>query len=164
MRALRRLLVACLASLAMYAVLFGCVLDRPLAYGFLEAQIDAKLARAAAIVRPKLVILAGSNAPYSHRCALIEEMLGTPCVNGGVAVGIGLDYLFARWRERLRPGDVVYLPMEEAQYARARDHGSRAGRGDHVPPRLAHPRPPLPGPLGRRAVRLRPALRGDGGD
>ncbi len=120
MRGARRLLAACLASLVLYGVLFGCVLDRPLAYGFLEAQIDAKLARAAAIEGPKLVILAGSNAPYSHRCELIEQVLGMPCVNGGVAVGIGLDYLFARWRDRLRPGDVVYLPMEEAQYMRPR--------------------------------------------
>ncbi|HJS87770.1 MAG TPA: hypothetical protein VJ779_20140 [Acetobacteraceae bacterium] len=115
-----RLLAVCLASLAGYGVVFGCVLDRPLAYGFLEAQIDAKLARAAAIEGPRLVILAGSNAPYSHRCEVIEPALGVPCVNGGVAVGIGLDYLFARWRERLRPGDVVYLPMEEAQYVRPR--------------------------------------------
>ena len=120
MRSARRLLAACLASLALYGVLFGCVLDRPLAYGFLQAQIDTKLARAAAIERPKLVILAGSNAPYSHRCELIERVVAMPCVNGGVAVGIGLDYLFARWRDRLQPADVVYLPMEEAQYVRSR--------------------------------------------
>ena len=43
-----------------------------------------------------------------------------PCVNAGVAVGIGLDYLFARWKPLLHPGDVVYLPMEEAQYVRDR--------------------------------------------
>ena len=43
-----------------------------------------------------------------------------PCVNGGVAVGIGLDYLFARWQHVLHPGDIVYLPMEEAQYVRTR--------------------------------------------
>jgi hypothetical protein len=43
-----------------------------------------------------------------------------PCVNGGVAVGIGLDYLFVRWEPLLHPGDVVYLPMEEAQYVRDR--------------------------------------------
>ena len=35
-----------------------------------------------------------------------------PCVNGGMAVGIGLDYLFARWQHVLHPGDMVYLPME----------------------------------------------------
>jgi hypothetical protein len=115
-----RLLSACLASLLLYALVFGCILDRPLALGFLRQQIDAKLARAAAIDGPKLVILAGSNGPYSHRCEIIEPILGMPCVNGGVAVGIGLDYLFARWQHVLRAGDTVYLPMEEAQYVRTR--------------------------------------------
>jgi hypothetical protein len=116
----RCLFSVCLASLLIYAFAFGFVLDRPLALGFLRRQIDAKLARAASIDRPKLVILAGSNGPYSHRCEVIEPILGMPCVNGGVAVGIGLDYLFERWRVVLRPGDVVYLPMEEAQYVRTR--------------------------------------------
>src|SRR5208282_5837169 len=59
---------------------------------------------------------AGSNGPYSHRCEVIEAMLDLPCVNGGVAVGIGLDYLFTRWRARLHAGDIVYLPMEQQQY------------------------------------------------
>ena len=85
---------ATLASLLLYGVLFGAVLDRPLELGFLAREIDAKLARAATIHGPKLVILAGSNGPYSHRCQVIEPMLELPCVNGGVAVGIGLDYLF----------------------------------------------------------------------
>ncbi|MEJ0017470.1 MAG: hypothetical protein WDN25_13085 [Acetobacteraceae bacterium] len=118
---IRRLVAACLASLVLYAILFGYVLDRPLSLGFLRGQIDAKLARAATIERPKLVILAGSNGPYSHRCEAMEAVLAIPCVNGGVAVGIGLDYLFARWRTVLRRGDTVYLPMEEAQYVRAHD-------------------------------------------
>ena len=103
--------------------------------GFLRPEIDAKLARGAAVGSPKLVILAGSNGPYSHRCETIEPMLGLPCVNGGVAVGIGLDYLFTRWERRLHPGDVVYLPMEEAQYSRSRAAtDARPGCGDHVPP------------------------------
>ena len=109
---MRRLVLPCLASLLLYAALFGAVLDRPLAYGFLERQIDTRLARGAAIAGRKLVILAGSNGPYSHRCETIEPALGIPCVNGGVAVGIGLDYLFARWAPLLRPGDVVYLPID----------------------------------------------------
>ncbi len=115
-----RLLAACLASLLIYAVAFGVILDRPLMLGDLQRQIDAKLARAAMIVGPKLVILAGSNGAYSHRCETIEPILGMPCVNGGVAVGIGLDYLFARWQHVLHSGDIVYLPMEEAQYVRTR--------------------------------------------
>ena len=115
-----RLLGACLASLLLYGVLFGWVLDRPLAYGFLRRQIELKLARGVAVGSPKLVILAGSNGPYSHRCATIQPLLGEACVNGGVAVGIGLDYLFARWERVLHRGDTVYLPMEEAQYVRSR--------------------------------------------
>ncbi len=114
----RRMILACAASLLIYAVLFGTVLDRPLSLGSFRQQIDARLARGAAIEGPKLVILAGSNGPYSHRCETIEPLLGMPCVNAGVAVGIGLDYLFARWRPLLHPGDVVYLPLEEAQYTR----------------------------------------------
>jgi hypothetical protein len=48
----------------------------------------------------------------------MEPLLGIPCVNAGVAVGIGLDYLFARWQPILHAGDVVYLPLEDAQYTR----------------------------------------------
>lgn len=116
---MRRLVIACLVSVVGYGVVFGCVADRPLAYGFLEQQIDAKLRRGASLHGPKLVILAGSNGPYSHRCETIQPIVGMPCVNGGVAVGIGLDYLFARWKKLLHRGDAVYLPMEEAQYARS---------------------------------------------
>jgi hypothetical protein len=115
---MRRLLLALGGSLAVYAVAFSWLLDRPLSLGFIRTQLDAKLARAAAVGSPKLVILAGSNGPYSHRCEVIEPILGMPCVNGGVAVGIGLDYLFARWQQQLAAGDLVYLPMEESQYVR----------------------------------------------
>ena len=115
-----RLLLACVVSLLLYAVAFGVVLDRPLSHGFLLDRLEAKLARGAAIEGRKLVILAGSNGPYSHRCEAIEPILGLPCVNAGVAVGIGLDYLFARWMPLLRAGDIVYLPLEQAQYTRPR--------------------------------------------
>lgn len=111
-----RLLRACVASLLLYAIAFGCALDRPLSLGLPRAQLDAKLAWGAAIPGRKLVILAGSNGPYSHRCETMEPIIGLPCVNAGVAVGIGLDYLLARWQPLLHPGDIVYLPLEEAQY------------------------------------------------
>ncbi|MGE0222308.1 MAG: hypothetical protein AB7F35_14635 [Acetobacteraceae bacterium] len=115
-----RIAAACLLSLLLYAVLFGMILDRPLSHGMLRAGVDAAILRGEAIGTPKLVILAGSNGPYSHRCETIEPILARPCVNAGVAVGIGLDYLFARWRTLLRAGDVVYLPLEQVQYSRTR--------------------------------------------
>jgi hypothetical protein len=117
---MRKLIFSCLASLVLYAVLFGLVLDRPLTYGFLTGMIDARLGRANSIAGPKLVLLAGSNSLYSHRCQTIEPILGMPCVNGGAVVGIGLDYLFQRWDATLHPGDIVYMPMEHAQYTRSR--------------------------------------------
>lgn len=117
---MRRIALACAASLLIYLVLFAAVFDRPLTLGALRARIDANLTRGATLQTPKLVILAGSNGPYSHRCEIIEPIVGRPCVNAGIAVGIGLDYLFVRWRPLLRPGDIVYLPLEEAQYPRPR--------------------------------------------
>ncbi|HQT80349.1 MAG TPA: hypothetical protein PLD10_25200 [Rhodopila sp.] len=117
---MRRLLLCCAASVTLYVTAFACVLDRPLSLGALRTRIEAGLARGTAIRGSKLVILAGSNGPYSHRCEIIEPLLGRPCVNAGIAVGVGLDYLFTRWKPLLHPGDIVYLPLEEAQYSRPR--------------------------------------------
>jgi hypothetical protein len=115
---MRRIAIACLCSLLLYGAAFAFVLDRPLTRGSLQVRIEANVAFGKSIQQPKLVILAGSNGPYSHRCQTIGPMIGRPCVNAGVAVGIGLDYLFARWKPWLHPGDIVYMPLEEAQYVR----------------------------------------------
>ena len=114
------MLCACLASLLLYGLAFGFVVDRPLSLGFLRHQLDAKLARAASIDGPKLVILAGSNGPYSHRCELIEPVLAMPCVNGGIAVGSASTTCSLAGSRCYTHGDLVYLPMEEAQYVRTR--------------------------------------------
>lgn len=111
--------MACLASVVLYCAAFAFVLDRPLGLGAFRRQIEANLARGAAS-DPKLVVIAGSNGPYSHRCETIQPLTGRVCINAGIAVGIGLDYLFARWKPLLRPGDWVYLPLEDVQYARSR--------------------------------------------
>lgn len=121
---MRRIALACLASLLVYGAAFALVLDRPFEYGQLQARIEGKLRAGAALPSPKLVILAGSNGPYSHRCTVIGPALGMPCVNAGVAVGIGLDYLFARWAPLIHAGDIVYMPMEMQQYARGRLSGA----------------------------------------
>jgi len=56
---MRRILLACAASLLLYGMAFGCLLDRPLTLGALRARIEANLAFGQSIHRPKLVILAG---------------------------------------------------------------------------------------------------------
>ena len=116
---MRRLAETCGVSLLLYMALFACALDRPLSLGAVRVRIEAALEAARGIDQPKLVILAGSNGPYSHRCATIGPLIGRPCINAGVAVGVGLDYLFTRWEPLLHPGDLVYLPLEEAQYSRS---------------------------------------------
>jgi len=115
-----RLLRNCILSILVYAAVFGLVLDRPLSLGLLRMEIAQKSARLAALPTPKLVILAGSNGPYSHSCAIIGAMLNLPCENAGIAVGIGLDFLTTRYGPDLRAGDIVYMPMEFAQYAMTR--------------------------------------------
>jgi hypothetical protein len=117
---MRRTLASCAASLVIYFAAFSWLLDRPLTLGSLRARIEANIALGQAIQKPKLVILAGSNGPFSHRCATIGPIINRPCVNAGVAVGVGLDYLFTRWKPLLHPDDIVYLPPEEAQYVRPR--------------------------------------------
>lgn len=137
---MQRILLACGASIALYVAAFAFVLDRPLTLGVLRTRIEASLRLGQTIHEPKLVILAGSNGPYSHRCETIGPIIGRPCINAGVAVGVGLDYLFTRWKPLLRQGDMVYLPLEEAQYIRPR---AMAGLGPDAAIMLRHDRTTL---------------------
>jgi hypothetical protein len=118
MRPLLRLVALLLASILLYGAGFAWLLDRPLSLGTLRDTLARKIAMAAAMPPPRLIILAGSNALFSHSCAVIGPMLDMACVNGGVAVGLGLDYQFALWKPALRPGDTLYMPMELEQYSR----------------------------------------------
>jgi len=111
-----RLLLVCLMSIIIYVGVFGSVLDRPLSLGLLDAEITQKTARMSTLPSPKIVILAGSNGPYSHSCRVMGAMLNLPCENAGVAVGIGLDDIFTRDAPYLHGGDIIYMPMELQQY------------------------------------------------
>ena len=106
----------CILSLLLYITIFRLVPVRPLSLGDLNLEIQEKAARLAHLPTPKLIILAGSNGPYSHSCVVIGSMLDLPCENAGIAVGIGLDDLFAIYGPEIHAGDVVYMPLETAQY------------------------------------------------
>src|SRR6516165_7333059 len=94
---MRRLFRLCSLSVLVYIVVFAMVVDRPLSLGVLRLELLQKTARMAALPSPKLVIMAGSNGPYSHSCVVMSVMLNMPCENAGIAVGIGLDDIFVRY-------------------------------------------------------------------
>lgn len=102
-------------SLLLFVAVFS-VVHRPLVVGEIQSTLDYKLAYARSLGSPKIVILAGSNGRYSHRCEAFEHALGLPCVNASIGVGIGLDFLLDQWRPLLRRGDLVYMPLEYGQY------------------------------------------------
>jgi len=117
---MQRSVILAAFSILIYIAIFGFLIDRPLSLGILNLEIEDKKLRLSEISSPKLVILAGSNASYSHSCIVIGNMLGLPCENAGTAVGLGLDEIFAQFLPSLHRGDIVYMPMEIDQYAMSR--------------------------------------------
>jgi len=111
-----KLIGCCVLSLLIYIVAIRLIPIRPLSLGDLNLEIVDKAVRLAHLPTPKLIILAGSNGPYSHSCMVIGNMLNLPCENAGIAVGIGLDDLFAIYGPEIHSGDVVYMPLETAEY------------------------------------------------
>lgn len=111
-------------SIALFIAVFS-VVHRPLVVGEIQKQLDYKQAYARSLASPTIVIFAGSNGRYSHRCEVLTQALARPCVNASIGVGIGLDFLLAQWRPLLHAGDLVYLPLEYSQYrfSNAEMHG-----------------------------------------
>ena len=116
MRPLVRLLGICGAALLLYGATFAYVIHKPLTIDVITELLRLKEDYARRAQSPKLVIFAGSNARFSHRCETIEKLLSMPCVNFGVARGIGMDYLLADLEPLLHPGDTVYMPLEYDWY------------------------------------------------
>ena len=120
MKPMTRLAAALSASLALYLAVFS-VVHRPLTVGDIPRQLEHKLRYASSLPSPRLVIFAGSNGRYSHRCEPMARPLQRPCVNMSVAMGIGLDFMLEQLQRTLRPGDTVYMPLEYGQYLVQRD-------------------------------------------
>jgi len=114
------LLAACIGSLAAYFLLFGFLVSRPLVVDQINQFMESKLAYADAAGHPKIFLVAGSNARFSHSCAVLEAHLQRPCVNMGINADTSLDWTLDMVRPRLAPGDLVYLPLEYDVYSRSR--------------------------------------------
>ena len=120
MKPLGQLLIACLASLAGYFLLFGFVVSRPLVVNTNGEMFDAKIAYVAGARSPKMAIIAGSNGRFSHSCAVMEKRFGRPCANLSVSADVGLDWITDQARRYLGRGDIVYLPLEYSFYSKSR--------------------------------------------
>lgn len=120
MRYFLALLAACGLSLLAYLGLFGALVSRPLVVDQVANFMGRKLAYADATPHPKIFVVAGSNARFSHSCATLESQLRRPCINMGISADVALDWTLDRLRSRLAAGDLVYMPVEYDLYARTR--------------------------------------------
>ncbi|MFV1943792.1 hypothetical protein VPH49_23625 [Pseudomonas luteola] len=83
---------------------------------WVEGAYAKKLARAASIREPKIVVVAGSSAMFGVNTKMLEQALGRPAVNLGVNAGILSPYLLIYARQAVHPGDWVILPLEYPLY------------------------------------------------
>jgi hypothetical protein len=114
------LLLACAVSVVLYVMVFGFVVSRPLVIDQVRDFMAKKLAYADATGHPKIFVVAGSNARFSHSCAVLEQALRRPCVNMGIAADVSLDWTLDNVRQRLAAKDLVYLPIEYGVYSRSK--------------------------------------------
>lgn len=112
MREIKSLVVACCGGLILYIAVFGWAIWKPLTIGFIADSVAIKKAYAARFTAPKLVFIAGSNGLFSHRCQVMEPIIGRPCLNASVTAELGLAYMLEIGRTMLRRGDTALLPLE----------------------------------------------------
>jgi hypothetical protein len=109
---MKALLLAALTSIVVYASIFIFVVDKPLSVGQLAPLLDKKNDVLRSTVGKKIVIIAGSNGGFSHRCKAMEAILSMSCANMSLNADISLSFLIDNIQDSLAPGDVVYLPLE----------------------------------------------------
>jgi len=117
---LRRIAYACSLSILIYLVVFSLILKLPLTTGLTHKYYLKKLAYAAGLESPKIVLFAGSNGLFSHRCEIMANILAMPCVNASLHAGLSIDVALMGLRDYLKRGDIVLLPLEYDQYTQSR--------------------------------------------
>ncbi len=117
---IKKFLIYIFISCLIYIALFVFLIKKPLTVGIIDEYYKKKEAAIARIQGNKLLLLAGSNGRFSHRCETIQEITGIPSVNMSVEAGMSLTYQLDRLRRYLKSGDMVYLPLEYEYYNRSR--------------------------------------------
>jgi hypothetical protein len=112
MRRLMLLLGVIAAGAVAYILLFALAVEKPLTLGVVADYVARKRAILTATPGKRILVLAGSNGRFSHSCTEITRVTGVACVNLSISATIGLKYQVDAYRDALRPGDVVYMPLE----------------------------------------------------
>jgi hypothetical protein len=114
------IVAALLASLAIYLVGFTFIVAKPLTVGFIREAFELKNGYAHSLAGTRVLIVAGSNGLFSHRCAAMDPILGR-CVNASITAELGLGYLLEFARRIAAPGDIIVMPLEHTLYDNTRD-------------------------------------------
>lgn len=117
MKIISYFLLSCLLSLILYFITFGFIIHKPLSIDIIKIMLAQKLNYLQHANQPRLIILAGSNARYSHSCAVLEAQIkNISCTNTGISAGVGLDFLITSYKNYLKPNDIIYMPLEYSSY------------------------------------------------
>ena len=115
-----KLLIRSLLILLLAAIILLLPIGAALALDFLPRRYDKtyyralqdKYDRATSIEGEKIIVVGGSNIAFGIDSALIEETLGTPCVNFGLYAALGLDYMLDLAEQAIGEGDTVVIIPE----------------------------------------------------
>ena len=88
---------------------------RPNPQHFLAGTID-KHRLLAETPSPRLLLVGGSNVPFSINCDSLAARLEQHPVDMGLHAGLGAGFVLGEVRGELRPGDVVVLSIEYEQF------------------------------------------------
>lgn len=94
---------------------------------WLKGLYQNKVAIAADITEPKLIITGGSGAHYTINSALLEQALNRPVVNLGIDGPVGLEVILASVVETVQPGDTVLLIPEYLLLLDPDGYGEKSG-------------------------------------
>jgi hypothetical protein len=113
MLTLRQLALAALISVLAYLIVFMLLIRKPITVGIVGEYMSHKIAYLAQHANDKkIVILAGSNGRFSHRCESIEKIVNVPCANMSLAAGFRLSWQLSQYQQYIHRGDVLYIPLE----------------------------------------------------
>lgn len=110
-----------LLVLSSYALIYFLPAEQ---VSYLSASFD-KHHRLQSTPPPRVIFVGGSNLAFSLDSRLVEERLGCPAVNMGLAAGLGLRFQLAEVKPYLGPGDLVVVAPEYEQFSAMLD-GERA--------------------------------------